>query len=86
MKYNNVEDFVQSFADGGHEESLWEMIDDYKKWKNSGNLGDCLLRKNSRTFCTYLKIPIYYHVDYMEKIVLTIYEHFAIKYKELKND
>ena len=86
MDYNNVEEFVQHFADGGHEESLWEMIDDYKKWKSCGNIGDCLLRKNSQTFCTYLKIPIYYHVDYMEKIVLAIYEYFALKYKELKND
>jgi len=86
VKYNNVEEFVQSFVDGGHEESLWEMIDDYKKWKNSGSLGDCLLRTNSQTLCSYLKIPSYYHVDYMEKIVLGIYEHFTLKYKELKND
>ena len=86
MKYNNVEEFVQSFVDGGHEESLWEMIDDYKKWKNSGSLGDCLLRTNSRTFCSYLKIPRHYHMNYMEKIVLCIYEHFTLKYKELKND
>jgi hypothetical protein len=84
MKYTNVEEFVKNFVDNGYEESLWEMIDDYKKWKNTGSIGDGLLRTNARTFYSYLKIPIRYHVDFMEKIVMAIYEHFTFKYKELK--
>jgi hypothetical protein len=86
MKYTNVEEFVKNFVDNGHEESLWEMVDDYRRWKNSGDIGDCLLRANAQTFCSYLKIPIWYHVDFMEKIVMGIYEHFALKYREMKND
>jgi hypothetical protein len=79
MKYYTIEEFVKSFSD--QEVSLWEMIDDYKKWKNTGDIGDCLLRLNARTFCDNLKIPVYYHTDYMEKIVLGIYEYFAMKYR-----
>ena len=86
LKYTTVEEFVKHFVDNGHEQSLWEMADDYKKWKNTGDIGDCLLRSNAQAFCSNLKIPVYYHVDYMEKIALGIYEYFAMKYKEIKND
>ena len=82
LKYTTVEEFVKHFVYNGHEQSLWEMVDDYKKWKNTGDIGDCLLRSNAHTFCANLKIPMYYHTDYMEKIVMGIYEYFALKYKE----
>ncbi len=84
MRYNTVEEFVQSFADGGHEDSLWDMIDDYKEWKSEGDIGDCLLRSNAQAFCSNLKIPLQYHTEYMEKIAMGTYEYFALRYKELK--
>jgi hypothetical protein len=86
MKYTTVEEFVKSFADEGHEQSLWEMIDEYKKWKYTGSIGDCLLRSNARAFCSNLTIPAHYHVEYMEKIAIGIYEYFAMKYREMKNE
>lgn len=85
MKYYTIDEFVKHFADNGNEESLWEMIDEYKEWKREGHIGDCLLRSNAQAFCANLKIPMYYHTDYMEKIAMGIYEHFALKYKEMKN-
>ena len=86
MKYTTVEEFVKYFVDRGYEQSLWEMIDEYKKWKYTGSIDECLLRSNAQAFCSYLKIPVYYHVDYMEKIAIGIYEYFAMKYREMKND
>jgi hypothetical protein len=84
MRYTTVEEFVQSFANEGHEESLWEMVNEFKEWKTTGSIGDCLLRSNAQVFCSNLKIPLQYHTDYMEKIAMSIYEYFALKYKELK--
>lgn len=85
MKYYTIDQFVKQFADNGNEESLWEMIDNYKEWKREGHIGDCLLRSNSQVFCANLKIPMYLHTDYMEKIAMGIYEYFAMKYKENQN-
>lgn len=84
MKYTTVEEFVQVFVDEGHEESLWEMVGEYREWRITGSIGDCLLRANAQVFCENLKIPVYYHTEYMEKIALGIYEYFALMYKELK--
>jgi len=86
MKYTTVEEFVKSFADEGHEQSLWEMIDEYRTFKEIGSIGDCLLRSNARAFCSNLTLPAHYHVEYMEKIAIWIYEYFAMKYKETQND
>jgi hypothetical protein len=84
MKYYTLERFVKSFAD--NEDSLWEMIDDYERWRGDGGIEDCLLRVNAKTFCSNLKVPSQYHTDYMEKLVMEIYRYFAMKYKEMKND
>jgi hypothetical protein len=86
MKYYTIDQFVNYFADNGNEETLWDMIDNYKEWKREGQIGDCLLRSNAQAFCSNLKIPMRLHTEYMEHIVMGIYEHFALKYKELKND
>lgn len=83
MRYTNVREFIECFLPE-NEESLWEMIDDYETFKETGSIGECLLRENARTFCSYLKIPMTYHTDYMEKIALGIYEYFAMKYKEIE--
>jgi hypothetical protein len=82
MKYYTIEGFVKSFAD--HEESLWKMVDDYEMWIGDGEIGECLLRSNARTFCSNLKVPPHYHTDYMVKIVMGIYRYFAMKYKEME--
>jgi len=84
MKYYTIEGFVKSFAD--NEDSLWEMIDDYERWRSDDEIEYCLLRENAITFCSNLKVPPHYHTDYMVKIVMEIYRYFAMKYKELKND
>lgn len=83
MKYYTIEEFVNLFLPE-NEDSLWEMIDDYKRFKETGSIGECLLRTNARIFCSNLEIPNTYHTDYMERIALGIYEYFAMKYKELK--
>lgn len=83
MKYHSIESFVKGFADNGHEESLWEMVEEYKTWKRDGAIGDCLLRSNARAFCSNMGIPAYLQTDYMEKIAHGIYEYFALRYKEL---
>jgi len=84
MKYYTIDQFVKHLTDNGNEESLWEMIDDYEKWRGDGEIGDCLLRENARTFCSNLTVPVHYHTDYMVKLVMEIYRYFAMKYKELK--
>ena len=81
MKYYTLEGFVKSFAD--HEDSLWEMIDDYERWRGDGAIENCFLRDNARTFCSNLKVPSQYHTGYMEKLVMEIYRYFAMKYKEM---
>ena len=83
MKYYTIEEFVKSFLPE-NEDSLWEMIDDYKRFKETGSIGVCLLRTNARIFCSNQEIPNTYHSLYMERIALGIYEYFAMKYKELK--
>lgn len=83
MKYRTIEEFVKCFLPE-NEDSLWEMIDDYKTFKKTGSIDECLLRTNARTFCSNLKIPMTYHTEYMERIALGIYEYFTMKYKELK--
>lgn len=79
-RYTNIDEFVHSFLPE-NEQSLWEMIDDYKKWKYDGQIGDCLLRENARTFCDNLTIPKHYHIEFMEKIAIGIYDYFAIQYR-----
>lgn len=84
MKYYTLEGFVKSFSD--HEDSLWEMIDDYERWRGDGEIENCLLRENARAFCSNLKVPPHYHTDYMVKIVMEIYRYFAMKSRRCYDD
>ena len=83
MKYTTFDEFIQCFADTGDEESLWEMIDDYRKWRIAGEIGDCMLRSNAKAFCSSMGIPINYHTECMEHTAMSIYEYFALKYREM---
>ena len=53
MKYYTIEEFVNLFLPE-NEDSLWEMIDDYKRFKETGSIGECLLRTNAKIFCSNL--------------------------------
>ena len=82
MKYLTIESFVNSLT----EEDLWKIIEDYENWKETGEDENSLLRNKAREFCSNLTLPLRYHSDWMPKIAMGAYRHFALKYKQVKND
>ena len=79
MKHLTVESFVNSM----NEEDLWKIIEDYENWKETGEDENSLLRNKAREFCSNLTLPLRYHSDWMPKIAMGAYRHFALKYKEM---
>ena len=77
----SIRDYIEQFTD----ESLWQMLDDYENWKEAGTevAGDSLLREKTRVFCSQLGLPAHYHTDFMPKIAMEIYRHFAMKYQAI---
>lgn len=79
MTENLIESFIDSFA----EEELWKLIEDYEKWRETGIDENSFLRNAAREFCLNCSISPHYHTDYMPKIAMSAYRHFALKYKEM---
>ena len=79
-----IDEYVSQFND----EELWQMIDDYESWKKHGTetTDNSLLRNKSRDFCDQLSLAARYHTDFMAKIAMEIYRHFAMKYKAIVSD
>ena len=73
MKYLTIEAFVRSLT----EEELWKIIDEYETTEDYEDAH--FLRDKAREFCG----GNYYYMDYMPKIALYTYRHFALKYKEI---
>ena len=82
MKFQTLEQFVSSLT----EKEIWKLIEDYENWKKTGEDENSFLRNKAREFCSHLTLPAHYHSDYMPKVAMYAYRHFALKYKEIKND
>ena len=82
MKHQTIDEFIRSQT----EEDLWKIIEDYENWKETGEDENSLLRNKAREFCSNLTLPLRYHSDWMPKIAMGAYRHFALKYKQVKND
>jgi hypothetical protein len=72
MKYLTVESFVNSLT----EEDLWKIIEDYEMY--GCDVEAEFLRQKAREYR-----DMYFYMDYMPKIALYAYRHFALKYKEM---
>ena len=79
MKYLTLEEFINTLT----EEEIWKIIEDYEKWRETGEDENSLLRNKAREFCSNLTLPLHYHSDWMPKIAMSAYRHFALKYKEM---
>jgi hypothetical protein len=77
MKHLTIESFVNSLP----EEDLWKIIEDYEMMIDDDEFGAPFLRQKAREFS-----DMYFYRDYMPKIALYAYRHFALKYKETQND
>ena len=81
MKIQLLDEFVGSIP----EEKIWELIEDYEEWKRVGSdeNRNFFLRDKAREYCEILTMPAHYHTDFMTKIAMYAYRHFALKYKEI---
>jgi len=77
MKYQTIESFVNNLP----EEDLWKIIEDYETMIDDDEFVAPFLRQKAREFS-----DMYFYRDYMPKIALYAYRHFALKYKETQND
>ena len=79
MKYLTIDEFIRAQT----EEDIWKLIEDYENWKKTGEDENSFLRNKAREFCSILTLPAHYHTDYMQRIAMGAYRHFALKYKEI---
>jgi hypothetical protein len=80
MKHLTVESFVNSM----NEEDLWKIIDEYERYGARGYEAHFLMDKALEYCDTFCYREAY--AEYMPEIVLYAYRHFALKYKQVKND